>query len=270
MGVVDGSRALAGAQRRAVRLSDTVLGAFGRHHSEERLMTDAAGYWADRDAPRWLDDSHWRGGRFIDEARFAAIGTDHLALFDRLAGTIGGRPDLGCVLEWGVGGGANAVSFAPRAERFIALDINPASPAEAARVVAERCDTPVTEIVADVARPELVLDDVPAGTVDLFVCLYVLELVPSPEYGLRLMRLAAELLPPGALAFVQIKYSIGRAETRSPRRSYRHQTASMTSYRLDHFWTAMDVIGLRPLAMTLVPEGVLDHRYGYLLLQRTS
>jgi SAM-dependent methyltransferase len=255
-------------RERSREVYERTLGVVGARHSEDRLIADAAEYWADRSDPQWADQSHWRGGSVIDRPRFDEIGTENLALFDRLAATIGGAPELGCVLEWGVGGGANAVHLAPRAERFIALDINPDSPAEAARLVAETCDTPVTEVVIDVAAPEGVREHVPARSVDLFVCLYVLELVPSPEYGLRLMRLAAELLRPGALAFVQIKYSTGSTNTSSPRRNYRYFNANMTTYRLDGFWTAMEGIGLRPLVMTLVPENALDRHYGYLLLQR--
>ncbi|PVZ03948.1 class I SAM-dependent methyltransferase [Actinomycetospora cinnamomea] len=268
-------RALARIHRRLHRerertreLYERTLGAVGARHTEGRLIADAAEYWADRDDPRWSDQSHWRGGSVIDRERFDAIGAEHLALFDRLAATVGGAPDLGCVLEWGVGGGANAVHLAPRAQRFIALDINPDSPAEASRRIAETCATPVTEVVVDVGAPETVRDHVPAGSVDLVVCLYVLELVPSPEYGLRVMRLAAELLRPGGLAFVQIKYSTGSASTTSPRRNYRYFHANMTTYRLEEFWTAMEGVGLRPLVMTLVPENTLDRNYGYLLLQR--
>ena len=43
----------------------------------------------------------------------------------------------------------------------------------------------------------------------------------------------------------------------------------MTTYRLDHFWTAMDDIGLRPVSMTLVPESALDQHYGYVLMRCT-
>ena len=246
---------------------ERLLGALGGRHSEERLIGDATVFWARRDDPRWSDRSHWRGGSVIDDERFDAIGAESLAIFDRLAATLGHVPDLGCVLEWGVGGGANAVHFAPRATRFVAVDVNPDSTAEAARLVARTCDTPVTPVVVEVADPQVVHDHVPACTVDLFVCIYVLELVPSPEYGLRVMRQAADLMRPGALAFVQIKYSTGAASTAPPRRNYRYFSADMTTYRLEEFWTAMEGIGLRPLVMSLVPENALDRRYGYFLLQ---
>jgi SAM-dependent methyltransferase len=241
----------------------------GMRHSEDRLLSESAEYWADRQDPQWNDQSHWRGGPRIDPRRFDQIGADHVALFDRLAATVGGAPNPGTILEWGVGGGANAVHFAPRAERFVAVDINPDSPAEAARRVGEVCATPVTEVVVEIAEPEGVTEHLPEGSVDLFLCLYVLELVPSPEYGLRLMRLAAELLRPGALAFVQFKYRTAEAKTAPARRNYRYFTSRMTTYRLEEFWTAMDDVGLRPLAMSLVPENALDQHYGYLLLQRT-
>jgi len=99
------------------------------------------------------------------------------------------------------------------------------------------------------------------------LCLYVLELIPTQAYGLRLMRIAYDLLAPGAQAFVQIKYATGSWRTRPRQRNYRSSVAGVT-YRIDEFWTAMAGIGFRPEAVALVPKNELDERYAYFLLSK--
>ncbi|WP_433786849.1 class I SAM-dependent methyltransferase [Actinomycetospora sp. CA-101289] len=249
-------------------VAEHVLTAVGLHHSERRLVADAARYWADQSAPTWEDDSHWCGASAIDDNTFSRIGLVHASLFDRMGAMVGIGTSLGRVLEWGVGGGANAVQFAPRADSFIAVDVNPASTMEAARRVESVCETPVTEMVVDLADPESAHERIPSESLDLFVCLYVLELVPTPEYGMRLMRIALAMLRPGGLAFVQIKYDRGSLTTRAFRRNYSRNSSNMTTYSLDGFWSAVADIGLQPVAMVLVPENDLDQRYAYLLLRK--
>jgi len=247
--------------------TDRALCALRVHQSEPRIIADAERYWSDEDDPQWRDQSHWRGGRVIDEARFAQLGAEHLALFDQLVAGIGGRASLGRVLDWGCGGGANAVAFAPRASEYVAVDVTESSLHECRRQLAAVVDTPPVEVPITVGEPEAALAALP-GPVDLFLCLYVLELVPTPEYGLRLLRIAQQALRPGGLAFIQIKYDEGTLDTRAKRRDYRRHCASMTTYRIADFWTGVDAIGLTPLVMTLVPRNGLDRRYAYLLLER--
>ena len=90
-----------------------------------------------------------------------------------------------------------------------------------------------------------------------------------PEYGLRLLRIARDLLADDGLALVQIKYSTDSWRTRSRRRRNRSFTvASITTYRIDEFWTAATTCGLRPELVTLVPKNNLDERYAYFLLTK--
>lgn len=248
---------------------DVGLSAVGLRQSESRLTRDAQLFWADETDRAWRDNSHWRGGALIDNERFLRLGREHLELFDRLAATVGGCGHVGRVLEWGVGGGANALAWAPRADEFVAVDVSPRSLPECAAQVASVCDTPVRPILATVEEPESVLPRLP-DRCDLFLCLYVLELVPSPEYGLRLMRIAAQALHEGGMAFVQIKYDGGSASTRSRGRGYRRNPAATTTYRIEEFWAAMAAMGLTPQVVSLVPENDLDCRYAYFLLKRAD
>jgi hypothetical protein len=99
----------------------------------------------------------------------------------------------------------------------------------------------------------------------LLICFYVFELVPTPEYGLRILKIAADLLQPTGHAIIQIKYRTGW-RTASRRRNYKASTVpNMTSYRIDEFWNAAVKCGLRPRLIHLVPRNALDERYAYFL-----
>jgi 2-polyprenyl-3-methyl-5-hydroxy-6-metoxy-1,4-benzoquinol methylase len=259
-------RTAAGAARNQTQF---LLGQVGITHSSDRLIRDASRYWSGERNNRWQNDSHWHGGsKFADTDRWAAMGQEHLQLFQRLRRTVDEPAPLNRIIDWGCGGGANAASFAPLAKEFIGVDVATESVEESARRVSQACSTPFIKVVADMAYPEEAAKHIPRPC-DLFLCLYVLELVPTQAYGLRIMRIAYDLLGPGGQAFVQIKYATGSWRTRSRRRSYRSAVAGIT-YRIDEFWTAMAGIGFRPQVVALVPKNDLDERYAYFLLQRGS
>ena len=249
-------------ERSAVRL--------GLGHSEQRLERDAQEYWrGEAGAANWRNNSHFRDGSvFGADITWESVGQEHWELFERLARTTGFDGRIGTAVEWGCGGGANATAFAPHCEkRFVGVDIAQPTVDECEKQVAAATDVDFTGIVADVERPEAAAAQI--GSCDLFLCLYVLELVPSPEYGLRLMRIAHDLLDTGGLAFVQVKYDTGSWRTAPRRRGYRGTiVASMTTYPIDGFWRQMTEIGLRPEACYLVPENALDSRYAYYLLRK--
>lgn len=259
-----------GDATRLVRDSvDRVTVRLGFGHSEDRLAQDAQAYWSDStQEPAWRDNSHFRDAPAFQAAvDWESVGRDHWELFERLARVTPFDGQLSRVVEWGCGGGANAVAFAPRCKEFVGVDVNAESVAECGRQVAAHGDTPFSGVVVDLNRPEDAVDQI--GEVDLFLCLYVLELVPSPDYGLRLMRIAHRLLADGGLALVQIKYHTGSWRTASRRHRYRGAVAaSMTSYPIDVFWSRMTEIGLRPEACYLVPRNALDTRYAYYLLRK--
>ncbi|HVQ17708.1 MAG TPA: class I SAM-dependent methyltransferase, partial [Actinomycetes bacterium] len=172
------------------------------------------------------------------------------------------------IVEWGVGGGSNAVAFAPLAKEFVGLDLKQEIVDEAGRQVGKHSKTRYTPVVIPVKFDPLSVDKA-VGLMDLFLSVYVLELVPSPKYGLDVMWTAFRLLNPGGLAFVQIKYDTGSWKTRSRGRRYRSSvTASMTTYRIDQFWQYMTEIGFEHQGLWLVPENELDERYAYFLLRK--
>lgn len=240
----------------------------GPARSPGKLERDAERYWAAGAGDQWRNNSHWRdGSQFSSTGLWETTGQEHLDLYQRLRRASAGHPaPVERIVDWGCGGGANAVAFAPLATGITGVDINAESVRECARQVAEATAIPFTGVITSAGQPEQAAAGI-ARPVSLFLCLYVLELVPSKEHGLRLMKVAHDLLIPGGQAFVQVKYSDGSWRTRPRRRGYKTALADLT-WRVEEFWTAMETAGFRPEAVALVPRNELDERYAYFLLTR--
>ena len=121
----------------------------------------------------------------------------------------------------------------------------------------------------DVTDPEDAIRQV-AGTCDIFLCFYVFELIPTPEYGERVLRIARELLAPGGLALIQVKYDDGRLLTKPRRRFRRSAVAALTTYPIPSFWKLAANCGFKPEMIHLVPRNELDERYAYFLMTKES
>lgn len=249
-------------------VTQRALGSVGLHQSEDRISADSQNYWSATPNSSGKARSHWRDAHaFEDNDLWRDIGRKHLEMYQRFARTLDRDEPTGRVLDWGCGGGANAVQFAPRAREFIGVEISEHSLRECERQVAEVCDTPFTPVLVEVGRPEDALAKI-GESVDAFLCFYVFELIPSPEYGARLLRIASSVLAPGGVAIVQIRYSTGSWWTKPRRRHYRSGMATMTTYPIDSFWQLAESSGLRPVSVELVPENELDERYAYFLLTK--
>jgi SAM-dependent methyltransferase len=246
------------------------LSSIGLRQSESRISRDAQDYWSTGETGRWRRDSHWADASvFAGSDLWSQIGHQHLAMVDRGARMVGFTRPWQRVLEWGCGGGANAVHFAPRAAEFVGVDVAEESLRECERQVKSVCDTPFRPVLTTVAEPERALAEVD-GPCDVFVCCYVFELIPTPEYGARLLRIARELLAPGGIALIQIKYDDGHWSSKPRRRGYRRGLADMTTYPIAAFWELAETCGLRPEAVQVVPSNQLDRRYAYYFLTKPA
>jgi len=244
----------------------------GLHDSEEVLSADAQKFWdgvssSDRDAGK----AHWRGnGVFAnDDERWYAVGRNNLHKFNRLAGEDWLRQRHASVVEWGCGGGANAVQFAPGAARYYGVDITAASLIECQRQMEGLELHNFVPVQFDLAEPEQVGRLIPEPCA-LFLSTYVFELIPSKAYGKRILQVAYQLLAPGGLAFIQVKYADCEPQSHGYRYNYERHMANMTTYRVEEFWAHAEESGLRPDVLLLEPEQPLvhDRRYAYFLLQK--
>ena len=241
----------------------------GRKEPETKLIKDSQSYWNNQSSKTYEQDSHWRGGGiFADEARWLALGLQHLQLYQEFARVAPlGRP-LKRIVEWGCGGGMNAIHFGHLADEFCGIDIARASLDECAKQMSSAGLRNFTPILIEAAEPETAVNLVP-GLCDLFLCTYVFEVLPGPEYGIRILGIAHQLLAPGGMAIVQIKYN-DDWKTRSRMWDYAKNLAWHATYRIDEFWQAAERRGFIPKMVTLVPTQtqINDRNYAYFLLTK--
>lgn len=102
----------------------------------------------------------------------------------------------------------NAVHFARIAAEFYGVDVSRSSLDECARQMQAEGLLNFRPILIDAADPEGAVGKL-GGLCDLFLSTYVYELLPSPEYGLRVLRIAHRVLSTGGIAMIQVKYSDG-------------------------------------------------------------
>lgn len=221
---------------------------------DELLLRDNQRYWEDRSNTSFESFSHWRGqGPFVSDEVWLGLGRAHLDLFEKAATWAGLRRPMERIVEWGSGGGMNAVLFVPHTSQYYGVDISADSLQECAKQVTNANAGVFIPIHIDAANPGAACLQI-SGPIDLFLCTYVFELIPSPEYGLKLMEIAYELLRPGGIALVQIRYHRGCIDPLSKRRNYARNMVFMTSYALEEFWTACETIGFAPGFIKLLPK----------------
>jgi 2-polyprenyl-3-methyl-5-hydroxy-6-metoxy-1,4-benzoquinol methylase len=242
------------------------LGGLGVAQSDEAIARAAQSLWNSSSDTLRKSDAHWRGaGSFSNDDLWLNIGRGNLARYRSFGRAIEFDRELHTIVDWGCGGGANAVQFGPLSETYFGVDVSAASLDECRRQATAAGTLDFRPVLIEVDQPEAALDLI-GRSCDLFLCTYVFELVPTREYGLRILRIAERLLAPGGMAFVQIKYDTGSWRTAPYRRSYLRNFAAMTTYRIDQFWLAAESCGLTPRLVELVPDDALDPRYAYFLL----
>jgi SAM-dependent methyltransferase len=251
---------------------NAVRHALGFEVAEPSLIQDSQIYWNDSPDRSLKQNSHWRGvGIFQDDERWLSLGSGHLQMYQEFAQSLRTRAPLRRIVEWGCGGGMNAVHFGALAEEFFGIDISSASLEECHKQMSWAGLHNFRPVLIDAAKPEAAID-LMGGPCDLLISTYVFELLPTPEYGLRVLKIALEFLRPGGTAMIQIKYDEGNWKTRSKRWNYARNLAWNATYRIEEFWQAAEQIGLIPKMVKLLPRQPLvnDRNYAYYFLQKPS
>ena len=229
-------------------------------------VAGASAYWSDPSGSEWKLNSHWRDASATGWSEtWEEIGAAHVAMYKRFARSYELNPPHR-TLEWGVGGGANAVHFARLSGEFIAVDISQQSLDETVRQVEKEVATPVIPI-------RVSLDDQAGGvarfaeSIDLFICFYVLELVPSEALAHEIVRIAFQALRPGGTAIFQAKYK-SSAPHSGPWSTYSSKLANSYVVDVPEFWGFLASVGFDVHQVELVPINQLDRNYAYFFVSR--
>jgi len=243
------------------------------YEPESKLISDNQKYWnRDYSNPILAQDAHWKNfGKFEDHQQWLNLGKEHLDLITTYSSALNVRFPVKQVIEWGCGGGANAIHFAPKTEKFIGIDITTESLDECNKQILNIGLNNFVPLLINASSPESVLNS-QIKNADIFICTYVYELFPSPEYGIKVLKLANELLKENGIAFIQIRYNNGKRLRKSKKWGYFNHPYSMTTYTLEEFWEKSKVCGFEPLGIYLKPHQPLvnDNCYAYYFLKKSK
>jgi cyclopropane fatty-acyl-phospholipid synthase-like methyltransferase len=189
-------------------------------------------------------------------------------MFLRLC-NLAARPlwEMNSMMEWGPGGGANAVAFASSMKRFVGVDISAANIEECIRQFGERglmTKTALHPVIVDISAPESALENM-GDKADFFLSTAVYQHFPSMKYGERVTRIANNALCPNGLAIIQIRLNDGTPNFQSKCADYALEFLSFTCYTIEEF----DKIVLDCGFETLDREFIEDVNYVYYLLKKT-
>jgi SAM-dependent methyltransferase len=254
------------------KLSILVRTLSGYRESEAALGQAANRYWNDFSEPERAQDAHWRGhGPFVDDAVWLRLGRNHLELLQQVLQSHGRTLPAGRVVEWGCGGGMNAVHFARGAQRYYGVDLSAATLQECARQLVREGLAGFVPVQIDANQPRAALPLI-GEPCQLFICTYVFELLPSVGHALELLQLAWELLAPEGVALVQFRCTGAAVSSRSRPWGYEENMAHNVTFPLAEFRAACEKLGFVVLGVQTVdtvPE-LNEKNYAYVVLTKPS
>lgn len=252
---------------------DVIRNKFQLFDSEKKLALDNQDYWAkDYSNTNLAQDAHWKNnGKFEDHQRWFGLGKEHLDLILNYSSILSFQLPVKQIVEWGCGGGANAVHFSPFTEKYVGIDITSESLVECNKQILESGRNNFHPVLINASTPESVLNE-QIKEVDLFICTYVYELFPSPAYGLTILNLANKMLKNEGIALIQIRYNDGKKGMRPKRWGYKLHPYVMTTYTLEEFWENSKEYGFEPVSVYLKPHQPLvnDYSYAYFFLKKKN
>jgi hypothetical protein len=237
------------------------------HQNIEQLAGDAQAYWSDSTNDDHLkDQSHWRGaGRFSDDEKWLDIGRSHVRLLHQLRAFAGSTAAFGNVVEWGPGGGSNALAMLQEMKNYCAIDISAPNLGECQRQLRLAKFDGFTPVLFDAAKPETVLEG-RESSFDLFLSTAVFQHFPSKDYGGRVWHIAQQLQRTDGFALIQTRIDDGTDRLQPKTANYRENATFFTSYRVEEFWEILVDAELEPLANVIWTEP----RYAFYLARKSS
>lgn len=236
--------------------------------SNTKLKRDAYEFWnGSLSEERVRDLSHYEGqGRWSDNKAWNSIGAGHLRMFKGMLRYINYDKPIQNMLEWGPGGGANAIHFAKEVEKFYGVDISRNNLKECKNQLEKRNYNTFVPIHIDINNPEYVKDCI-GRSIDLFLSTAVYQHFPSKEYGIKITKVAFDLLSVKGFALIQIRYDNDTKKYKPKKNKYGKNAIYFTSYKIEEFLNIVRNIGFNPIFVKLKPE--VNYAYYFLVKNET-
>lgn len=232
------------------------------------LAQDAQALWSSSAiSPVAQDMSHWIGrGRWRNHQAWLENGHFNHRLFERTRAHVGieAAGPMETMLEWGQGGGSNLVAFARTFSTLYGVDISKPNLVEASHQMdAQASGANFHPVYIDAATPRQAMDTV-EGPIDFFLSVAVYQHFPGRDYGFEVNKIAAELVRPGGLALIQIRYNDLSERFPGHDDNYLQNFVEFTSYRLEEFRRHLKQVGFEVVDMDLLSPTY----YAYFMLRR--
>lgn len=219
---------------------------------EAKLANDAEKYWQESDISKKKQDfSHWCGIGRWDEKNWHKIGESHFNMFNKICAIDGAKKEnFNTMIEWGQGGGANAVHFAKVFSKIYAVDISEPNLEECKKQMLKINYNGFNPILIPAEKPESCIDKI-ITLCDFFLSTAVFQHFPSKNYGIKILHIANKILRNEGLGIIQIRYDNANQQYFAKKRDYRLNAITFTSYNIDEFWDMLKETGFSPLGITL-------------------
>lgn len=229
------------------------------------IRSDASNLWSSsKKDEAVMHMSHWRGkGRYTDEEKWRSIGIKHFRMIEEFIHFLKVDKQIRSIVEWGSGGGANAVKFVEMVDTFYGVDISDSNLKECDRQLEKIGFTNFRKIHIDIDFPEKSLEFL-EKPVDLFLSTAVYQHFPSQEYGRQITKIAWKMLSDEGLALIQIRYDDGSRIYKTKKGDYKKNWRVFTSFQVHTFWQICQEIGFKPIFVRLEP----DVNYAFFFLKK--
>ncbi|POF34361.1 methyltransferase domain-containing protein [Roseibium marinum] len=222
----------------------------------EEATAAAKKIWANNENEEYRkDNSHFRGvGRWTDDERWKSIGKNSLTALNRHIRMVTNDPFYWTqernMLEWGPGGGSNAYAFRKLVQYYYGVDISQDNLNETERVASEDgtqgfvpvlLNSSIDDVIKSVREP-----------VDIFLSTAVFQHFPSKAYGVEVLKCVHQVLKPGGIGMVQIRFDNGNPKYKpiAELEEYHEKHITATSYALDEFFGILQEIGFYEIFIT--------------------
>jgi hypothetical protein len=240
--------------------------------SPVKLLHDNRVYWERAGSDSKISDyAHWKNvGRFKNAKAWSRIGEENFTRYKKLLKLMGGcgAEKLDSMVEWGVGGGANAVVFGDAVDFFYGIDIARSSLDESRKQMdAIGLGQKYFPLIADKDVVGNILQLSPKG-IDFFLSTATYQHFPHVAYAKYVTTSAFKILRPGGLALIQTRYADGSRFYATKTRDYGvgKNAIRFLSFNVNEFALLCEKIGFK----VLMTETVDRINYCYYYLQKIN